>query len=134
MLLPSGLLSFQDAGIHGFDVLHHQAEELVAEAEHELGKHGGRSEKACWRLLAGPSAADATHLLGDGEGLVVELLDELGGHLVRVVGGRVGALLLQEVDLDGHGADALLGLVEVVVGHCGDTQGPILRNPAKLNE
>lgn len=62
------------------------------------------------------------NLLGDGEGLVVELLDELGGHLVRVVGRRVGALLLQEVDLDGHGADALLGLVKVVVGHCGDTQ------------
>lgn len=58
------------------------------------------------------------NLLGDGEGLVVELLDELGGHLVRVVGGRVGALLLQEVDLDGHGTDALLGLVKVVVGHC----------------
>lgn len=58
------------------------------------------------------------NLLGDGEGLVVELLDELAGHLVRVVGGRVGALLLQEVDLDGHGTDALLGLVKVVVGHC----------------
>lgn len=57
------------------------------------------------------------NLLGDGEGLVVELLDELAGHLVRVVGGRVGALLLQEVDLDGHGTDALLGLVKVVVGH-----------------
>lgn len=57
------------------------------------------------------------NLLGDREGLVVELLDELGGHLVRVVGGGVGALLLQEVDLDGHGADALPGLVEVVVAH-----------------
>lgn len=62
-------------------------------------------------------------LLGDGEGLVVELLDELGGHLVRVVGGRVGALLLQEVDFDGHGTDALLGLVKVVVGHWKWTHG-----------
>lgn len=74
------------------------------------------------------------NLLGDGEGLVVELLDELAGHLVRVVGGRVGALLLQEVDLDGHGTNALLGLVKVVVGHCGDTQRPSIGNPTKINE
>lgn len=57
------------------------------------------------------------NLLRDGEGLVVELLDELSGHLVRVVGGGVCALLLQEVDLDGHGSDALPGLVKVVVGN-----------------
>lgn len=57
------------------------------------------------------------HLLGDREALVVELLDELGGHLVRVVGRGVGALLLQEVDFDCHGANALLGLVKIVVGH-----------------
>lgn len=56
-----------------------------------------------------------TDLLGDGEGLVVELLDELGSHLVRIVGRRVGALLLQEVDFNCHGANALLGLVKVVV-------------------
>lgn len=57
------------------------------------------------------------NLLGDREGLAVELLDELGRHLVRVVRGGVGVLLLQEVNLDGHGADALLGLVEVIVAH-----------------
>lgn len=57
------------------------------------------------------------NLLGDREGLVVELLDELARHLVRVVGRGVGALLLQEVDFDRHGANALLGLVKVVVGH-----------------
>ena len=55
-------------------------------------------------------------LLCDREALVVELLDELGGHLVGVVGRGVGALLLQEVDLHRHGPDALLALVEVVVG------------------
>lgn len=48
------------------------------------------------------------NLLGDGESLVVELLDELGGHLVRVIGRGVGALLLQEVDFDCHGTNALL--------------------------
>lgn len=58
-----------------------------------------------------------TDLLGDREGLVVELLDELAGHLVRVVGAGVRALLLEEVDLYCHGTDALLGLVKVVVGH-----------------
>lgn len=57
------------------------------------------------------------NLLGDRKSLVVELLDELGGHLVRVVGRRVSTLLLQEVDFDCHGANALLGLVKIVVGH-----------------
>lgn len=57
------------------------------------------------------------HLLGNREALVVELLDKLGGHLVRVVGGGVSTLLLQEVNFDCHGANALLGLVKVVVGH-----------------
>lgn len=87
-----------------------------SESENELAR----------RLSFCRNAANA-NLLGDGEGLVVELLDELGGHLVRVVWGRVGALLLQEVDLDSHGADALLGLVKVVVGHCGDAQRPTLK-------
>lgn len=78
----------------------------------KLSNHprGKVNEQVVWTV-------QVPNLLGDGEGLVVELLDELAGHLVRVVGGRVGALLLQEVDLDGHGTDALLGLVKVVVGH-----------------
>lgn len=65
------------------------------------------------------------NLLGNGEGLVVELLDELRCHLVRVVGGGVGTLLLQEVNFDCHGANALLGLVKVKVGHYGDRRGQI---------
>lgn len=63
------------------------------------------------------------NLLGDREGLVVELLDELCSHLVWVVGRGVGTLLLQEVNFNCHGTDALLGLVKVVVGHWGDRQG-----------
>lgn len=58
------------------------------------------------------------HLLADAEGLVVEVLDELAGHQVRVVRVAVRVLLLQEVDLHGHGADALFGPVELVVCHC----------------
>lgn len=57
------------------------------------------------------------NLLGYREGLVVELLEEFGCHLVRVIGRRVHAFLLQEVNLDGHGTNALVGLVKVVVGH-----------------
>lgn len=57
------------------------------------------------------------NLLRDREGLVVELLDEFCSHLVRVIGRGVRALLLQEVDFDRHGTDALLRFVEVVVGH-----------------
>lgn len=57
------------------------------------------------------------NLLGYRECLVVELLDEFSCHLVRVIGRRVCAFLLQEVDFDCHGTDALLGLVKVIVGH-----------------
>lgn len=55
------------------------------------------------------------NLLGNRECLVVELLDKLGGHLVGVVGRGIGTLLLQEVNFDCHRADALPGLVKVVV-------------------
>lgn len=72
-----------------------------------------------------PRYLENKNLLGNREGLAVELLDKLGGHLVWVVGGRVSTLLLQEVNFDCHGANALLGLVKVVVGHLGDRQGQI---------
>lgn len=44
LFLPGGWFSFEDAGIHGFDVLHHQAKQLVAETEHEL-EEGERAIK-----------------------------------------------------------------------------------------
>lgn len=46
LLLSRRWFSFKDAGIHGFDVLHHQAEQLIAEAEHELrdGEKGRRCD------------------------------------------------------------------------------------------
>ena len=56
-------------------------------------------------------------LLTHRERLVIELLDKLAGHLIGVVRAGVCALLLQEVDLYGHRADALLRLIEVVIGH-----------------
>lgn len=36
LFLSRGWLSFEDAGIHRLNVLHHQAEELVAETKYEL--------------------------------------------------------------------------------------------------
>ncbi len=56
-------------------------------------------------------------LLPHSETLIVEMLNKLSSHFVRVVGTGVGALLLQEVNLNGHGTNALLGFVKVVVGH-----------------
>lgn len=67
-------------------------------------------------------AQSRAHLLAHREGLAVELLDELCSHLVCVIGVGVNVLLLQEVDLDGHGANALLGLVEIVQGNCEKNQ------------
>lgn len=55
------------------------------------------------------------HLLADAEGLVVEVLDELSGHVVRVVRVAVHALLLQEVNFQHHGAYTLFGPVKLVV-------------------
>lgn len=63
------------------------------------------------------SRVESGHLLAHAEGLVVEVLDELAGHEVRVVRVAVRVLLLQEVDFHGHGADALFGPVELVVCH-----------------
>lgn len=57
------------------------------------------------------------NLLANSEGLVIKVLDQLAGHLVRVKRAAVNKLLLQEVDLHGHDAYAVLGLVELVVGH-----------------
>lgn len=34
LFLSSGWFSSEDAGIHGLDILYHQAKQLVAEAEH----------------------------------------------------------------------------------------------------
>ncbi len=56
-------------------------------------------------------------LLPHSETLIVEILNKLSSHFVRVVGTGVGALLLQEVNLNGHGTNTLLGFVKVVVGH-----------------
>lgn len=118
LLLSSGWFSFEDAGIHGLDILHHQPKKLVAETKHKL-KDGGKADQNSRGRAKNQSQTylENTNLLGDREGLVVELLDKLGGHLVGVVGGRVGTLLLQEVNFDCHGANALFGLVKVVVGH-----------------
>ncbi len=58
------------------------------------------------------------HLLSDAEGLVVEVLDELGGHVVGVVRVAVHTFLLQEVDFHCHAAYALFGLVKFVVCDC----------------
>ena len=58
------------------------------------------------------------HLLADAEGLVVEVLDELAGQAVWVVGVAVDALLLQEVDFHRHGAYTLFGLVKLVFCYC----------------
>ena len=57
------------------------------------------------------------HLLAGAEGLVVEVLDELAGHEVRVIRVAIHILLLQEVDFHDHGADALFGPVEHVICH-----------------
>lgn len=43
LFLSRGWLSFEDAGIHGLDVLNHQAKQLVTETEHEL-REGGKQE------------------------------------------------------------------------------------------
>lgn len=45
------------------------------------------------------------------------MLDELSGHVVRVVRVAVHTLLLQEVDFHRHAAYALLGPVKLVVCH-----------------
>jgi len=58
------------------------------------------------------------YLLADGEGQVVEVQEELAGHLVRVLRAAVGVLLLQEVHLQCDGAHALPGLVKLVAAHC----------------
>lgn len=42
LFLPRRWLSFQDAGVHGLDVLDDQAEELVTEAEHKLLEKAGQ--------------------------------------------------------------------------------------------
>lgn len=58
------------------------------------------------------------HLLAGTEGLIVEVLIELHGHLVGVVRIAVYILLLQKVDLHCHAAYTLLGLVKRVICHC----------------
>ena len=58
------------------------------------------------------------YLLASSERLAIEMLNELGSHLVWVVGVAVHVLLLQEVDLHRHSPYALLGLVKFVVGDC----------------
>lgn len=60
------------------------------------------------------------HLLALAEGLSVKKLDELDGHLVRVVGAAVRVLLLQEVDLQSHRPHILPGRVKAVVLHYRD--------------
>lgn len=67
------------------------------------------------------------YLLPNTEGLVVEVLDELAGHLVRVVGIAVHTLLLQEINLHYHGAHTLLGFVKLVVCHCRDKRQRMCR-------
>lgn len=123
--LARALFPLQDAGIHGLNVFYHQTKELIREAEGQLHaerrrvRNPQRDVSIHKHVIFVPRpAARWDHLLADAEGLVVEVLDELAGHQVRVVRVAVRALLLQEVDLHGHGADALFGPVEVVVCHC----------------
>lgn len=87
LFLPRGRLSLQDAGIHRLDVLHHQAEELVAETKHQLEDREAAGSKkknpaVKTKLCVSVCVCVDSDLLGDREGLVVELLDELGCHLV----------------------------------------------------
>lgn len=77
-----------------------------------------------WGLRA---TVKADHLLADTEGLVVEVLDELAGHEVGVVRVAVCVLLLKEVNFHGHGADALLGPVKLVVCHCDGENKKLVR-------
>lgn len=58
-----------------------------------------------------------SHLLVNAEGLVVEVLNEVFGHEVRVIWAAVHVLLLQEVHLDHDIADTLFGPVKLVVCH-----------------
>lgn len=58
------------------------------------------------------------HLLAYAEGLVVEVLEELFGHVVGVVRVAVHTLLLQEVNLHRHAAYTMFGLVKLVVCYC----------------
>lgn len=111
--------SLQDAGVHGFDVFHHDVEQLIDETKHQLEK----IKPSNWvrieiRANGRDSGAFGEDLLSYGEGLVVEELQELFGHLVGVVGAAVDGLLLQEVDLHRHVADAAFGLVKLVVCNC----------------
>ena len=54
----------------------------------------------------------ANHLLSHGERLVVELLDKFCCHLVSIIRVGVDAFFLQEIDLNGHCANTLFGLVK----------------------
>lgn len=124
--LVRALFPLQDAGIHGLNIFDQQTKELIRETEGQL--HAERQHvrslqrdvSICEHVIfVQRSTVKSDHLLADAEGLVVEVLDELAGHEVRVVRVAVRVLLLQEVDFHGHGADALFGPVELVVCHCG---------------
>lgn len=78
----------------------------------KYGSTSGFNEYSDGTLLSPPSPR---HLLADAEGLAVEVLDELAGHVVRVVGVAVHTLLLQEVNFHRHGAYTMFGLVKLVV-------------------
>lgn len=123
--LARALFPLQDAGIHGLNIFYQQTKELIRETEGQL--HAERQHVR--NLQRDVSIYEHVifvlrwrvkwdHLLADAEGLVVEVLDELTGHEVRVVRVAVRVLLLQEVDFHGHVADALFGPVELVVCHC----------------
>lgn len=60
----------------------------------------------------------STNLLSDCEYLVIELLDELCCHFVWVIGIWVNIFLLQEVYLNSHSANTLLGLIKVIQRNC----------------
>lgn len=60
------------------------------------------------------------NLLANGERLVVEALEELAGHLVRVISVTVDVLLLQEVNFHRHVAYAAFGFVKLVVCYYGE--------------
>lgn len=97
--------------------------------EHCCGIRGGKKKTQKHFMVVHSNSASShqrndeihdalLYLLAHAERLRVKMLDELDGHLVRVVRVAVYVLLLQEIDFQSRSSDVLLGRVEVVDADC----------------
>lgn len=127
LFLAGGLLTPQDAGVHGLHIFDHQGKQLIGKTERQL--QGDNMQRVRFMIVRFSPSSDSnmvsscsvtvnwSHLLVNAEGLVVEVLNEVFGHEVWVIRAAVHVLLLQEVHLDHDVADTLFGPVKLVVCH-----------------